>query len=88
MEKSLGGVPLANKFLDLIHGGLKPAAVQAIGQALAMVQSGLPIDTVNAYLNQATGGAVANLENTLGASDLVSALTGVTGLVSGLGGSV
>ncbi|KAK9436561.1 hypothetical protein VB005_11374 [Metarhizium brunneum] len=88
VEKALGGVPLANKLLDLIHGGLKPAAAQAIGQALAMVQSGLPIDAVNAYLNKATGNAVANLENTLGASDLVGALTGVTGLVSGLVGSV
>ncbi|EFY92118.1 hypothetical protein J3458_004360 [Metarhizium acridum] len=88
IEQALGGVPLANKLLDLIHGGLTPAAAQAIGQGLAMVQSGLPINAVNAFLNQATNGAVANLENTLGASDLVGALTGVTGLVSGIVGSV
>ncbi|KAG8414187.1 hypothetical protein J3459_014971 [Metarhizium acridum] len=88
IEQALGGVPLANKLLDLIHGGLTPAAAQAIGQGLAMVQSGLPINAVNDFLNQATNGAVANLENTLGASDLVGALTGVTGLVSGIVGSV
>jgi hypothetical protein len=84
VEQALGGLPLADKLLNLIHNGLKPAATQAIGQALVMVQSGLPIGAVNGYLNAATGGAVTNLEETLGASDLVVALTSVTGIANGL----
>ncbi|TWU78436.1 hypothetical protein ED733_008851 [Metarhizium rileyi] len=84
VEKALGGIPLANKLLELVRSGLKPVAIQAIGQALAMVQSGLPINAVNSFLNEVTNGTVTNLENTLGANDLVGSLTSVTDLVSGI----
>ena len=69
--------------MGLVQGGLQPAATQAIGQALVMVQSGLPIDTVNSFLDSATGGAVTNLEQTLGTNDLVGVLGGVTNMAGG-----
>lgn len=84
VEQALGGVPLADKLMELVNGGLKPAATQAIGQALVMVQSGLPIDAVNSYLDSATGGTVTNLEQTLGTNDLVGVLGGVTGMAGGV----
>ena len=51
-----------------------------------MVQEAVPIDTVNSYLNSATGGEVTNLEETLGANDLVSVLTGTVSQVADVGG--
>ncbi|KAK2594375.1 hypothetical protein QQS21_007935 [Conoideocrella luteorostrata] len=84
VEQALGGVPLANKLMELVHSGVKPMATQAIGEALVMVQQGVPINTVNSYLNSVTGGTVSDLEQTLGTSDLVGILGGVTNMANGV----
>lgn len=51
-----------------------------------MVQQGVPIDTVNSYLNVVTGGTVSNLEETLGVSDLEGVVGGAAGGATNVAG--
>ena len=54
--------------------GAPPGTIQAIGQAIAGLVSGLGLAEVNALLNEVTGGTVASLEAILGVPDVYVAL--------------
>lgn len=64
------GQTLAQKLLTLVEGGLPPQVVQAVGQGLALVQQGVAIETVDAYVKGMTNGATSSLENTLGVANI------------------
>jgi len=86
IESGLGGVPLADKLLSLFQSGdLSGSALTAVGEALAMLKQGTPLDAVNSYLNAATGGVVSDLGSTLGLEDLVGLLSGVLGNIGNVG---
>ncbi|UNI15980.1 hypothetical protein JDV02_002461 [Purpureocillium takamizusanense] len=85
IESALGGIPLADKLLSLLQSGdLSANALTAVGEALAMLKQGTPLDTVNSYLNAVTGGVVGDLGNTLGVKDLVGLLGGALGGVGNI----
>ncbi|KND89009.1 hypothetical protein TOPH_06237 [Tolypocladium ophioglossoides CBS 100239] len=82
IENALGGLPLADKLLSLAQGdNLTGLDLTAIGEALAMVTQGTPIDAVNSFLNATTSGVVSNLEKTLDVGNIGDI---VQGLVSGI----
>ena len=71
------GVTFAEYLLGLSKEGAAPGVIQAVGEAVAMIESGLHIDVVDAWLDSVTGGAVTSLEETLGVTDIEKAL-GIT----------
>ena len=54
--------------------GAAPGTIQAIGEAVAGLATGLGLPEVNAVLNEVTGGKVASLEEVLGVGDVEVAL--------------
>ncbi|KAM0255348.1 hypothetical protein ACHAQJ_005866 [Trichoderma viride] len=75
-------VTLAAKLVSLVEGvgaqatdalGLNNV-VQIVGEAIAMVAQKVPLSSVNAYLNAATGGTVTTLEGALGINNLTEVL--------------
>ncbi|KAL7931930.1 hypothetical protein V8C35DRAFT_308893 [Trichoderma chlorosporum] len=80
-------VTLAAKLVSLVQGAEGQVVataginnvVQIVGEALAMVAQGVDIDSVNAYLNAATNGALPTLQGALGIANLTEVL-GLTGL--------
>ncbi|OAA63138.1 hypothetical protein ISF_05014 [Cordyceps fumosorosea ARSEF 2679] len=68
--------PLAQKLLALVQGGLPPQVVQAVGQGIALVEQGVAIQTVDAYVRGMTEGQVKSLGGALGVSDIQKVLQG------------
>ncbi|OAQ96979.1 hypothetical protein LLEC1_02223 [Akanthomyces lecanii] len=66
--------PLAHKLLDQVQSGLPPQIVGAVGQALALVEQGVAVQTVDAYVKGMTDGAVPSLEKALGVADIQKVL--------------
>ncbi|KAJ4155084.1 hypothetical protein LMH87_000349 [Akanthomyces muscarius] len=66
--------PLAHKLLAQVQNGLPPQIVGAVGQALALVEQGVAIQTVDAYVKGMTDGAVPSLEKAIGVSDIQKVL--------------
>ncbi|ATY65541.1 hypothetical protein A9K55_001967 [Cordyceps militaris] len=73
VESALGQ-PLAQKLLGMVQGGLPPQVVQAVGQGIALVEQGVAVQTVDAYVKGMTDGAVTSLEGALGVSDIQKVL--------------
>ncbi|KAK3196479.1 hypothetical protein K4F52_000361 [Lecanicillium sp. MT-2017a] len=74
VESALGGVPLADKLMGMVDSGLPPSVVQAIGQAIDLADSGVAIQTVDAYLKGATDGALTSLGGALDITDIEKTL--------------
>lgn len=72
--EDLLGVSFAEFLLGLSDEGAAPGVIQAVGEAVAMLLNGVGLDSVNAFLDSATGGAVTDLSETLGVTDLEKAL--------------
>lgn len=68
------GIPFAEFVLHLRDEGATSGAIQAIGQAIAMVINGTGLDEVNQFLNKATGGKFTDLAKCLGVPDVKKAL--------------
>lgn len=64
------GQPLAHKLISLVQGGLPPQVVQAVGQGIALVEQGVAIQTVDAYVKGQTDGAITSLEQTIGVTNI------------------
>lgn len=73
LEDALG-VTFAEYLLGLSKKGAAPGTIQAIGEAVAMLESGLGLPEVEAFLDNATGGAITSLEDALGVTDVLKAL--------------
>ena len=61
---------LAEKLVGLMKEGLPPSIVQAVGQSLALLENGVAIQTVDAYLKSVTGGLLSSLDETLGLNNI------------------
>lgn len=48
--------------------------IQAVLEAIAMLMEGLGLDEVNSFLDEATGGALTDIEEALGIYDLLEGL--------------
>ncbi|TQV95145.1 hypothetical protein V2A60_009790 [Cordyceps javanica] len=68
------GQPLAERLLALVQGGLPPQVVHAVGQGIALVEQGVAVQTVDAYVKGMTNGAVPSLESALGVSNIQKVL--------------
>jgi hypothetical protein len=68
------GVTFAQYCLGLLDEGADPGTVQAIGEAVAMLEDGLGVTAVNAFLDKATGGAITSISDALGVTDVYKAL--------------
>ncbi|KAH8168762.1 hypothetical protein LIA77_10888 [Sarocladium implicatum] len=73
LEDALG-VTFAEYLLGLSKEGAPPGTIQAIGEAVAMLEEGLGVTAVNEFLDKATGGAISSLEEALGVTDIEKAL--------------
>ncbi|KID74441.1 hypothetical protein MBR_06540, partial [Metarhizium brunneum ARSEF 3297] len=73
LEDALG-VTFSEKLLGLSRSGAGPGAVQAVGEAVAMLLQGIGLPQVDAFLDSATGGAMSSLEGALGVTDIEKAL--------------
>ncbi|KEY70370.1 hypothetical protein S7711_11337 [Stachybotrys chartarum IBT 7711] len=73
LEDALG-VSFALYLLGLSEEGAEPGTIQAIGEAVAMIEAGTPVPEVNEYLDRATGGAIVSIEDALGVTDILVAL--------------
>jgi hypothetical protein len=67
-------VTFAEYLLGLSKEGAPPGTIQAIGEAVAMLEEGLGVTAVNEFLDEATGGAISSLEDALGVTDVLEAL--------------
>jgi hypothetical protein len=65
--------------LGLSKSGADPGAIQAVGEAVAMLLQGVGVPQIDAFLNAATGGTICSLEKALGVPDIEKTL----GLESG-----
>ncbi|KAF1733818.1 hypothetical protein CRV24_005348 [Beauveria bassiana] len=72
--KSAIGQPLAQKLLALVQGGLSPQIVHAVAQGIALVEQGVDIQTVDAYVKGMTDGAVTSLDKALGMDNIQKVL--------------
>ncbi|KGQ07533.1 hypothetical protein BBAD15_g7146 [Beauveria bassiana D1-5] len=68
------GQPLAQKLLALVQGGLSPQVVHAVAQGIALVEQGVAIQTVDAYVKGMTDGAVTSLDKALGMGNIQKVL--------------
>ncbi|KAM3504950.1 hypothetical protein MY10362_003234 [Beauveria mimosiformis] len=68
------GQPLAQKLLALVQGGLSPQVVHAVAQGIALVEQGVAIQTVDAYVKGMTDGAVTTLDKALGMDNIQKVL--------------
>ncbi|KAM3524203.1 hypothetical protein NHJ13051_004667 [Beauveria bassiana] len=68
------GQPLAQKLLALVQGGLSPQVVHAVAQGIALVEQGVAIQTVDAYVKGMTDGAVTSLNKALGMDNIQKVL--------------
>ncbi|KAH8709713.1 hypothetical protein HC256_009623 [Beauveria bassiana] len=68
------GQPLAQKLLALVQGGLSPQIVHAVAQGIALVEQGVDIQTVDAYVKGMTDGAVTSLDKALGMDNIQKVL--------------
>ncbi|EJP61574.1 uncharacterized protein BBA_09484 [Beauveria bassiana ARSEF 2860] len=68
------GQPLAQKLLALVQGGLSPQIVHAVAQGIALVEQGVAIQTVDAYVKGMTDGAVTSLDKALGMDNIQKVL--------------
>ncbi|KAM3546971.1 hypothetical protein ARSEF1564_000012 [Beauveria bassiana] len=68
------GQPLAQKLLALVQGGLSPQVVHAVAQGIALVEQGVAIQTVDAYVKGMTDGAVTSLDKALGMDNIQKVL--------------
>ena len=68
------GVTFAEYLLGLSKEGAPPGTIQAIGEAVAMLEEGVGITAVNEFLDESTGGAISSLEKALGVTDVYEAL--------------
>ena len=64
----------AEFLLGLSKEGAPPGTIQAIGEAIAMLEEGVGITAVNEFLDASTGGAITSLEDALGVTDVFEAL--------------
>ncbi|OAA51240.1 hypothetical protein BBO_01187 [Beauveria brongniartii RCEF 3172] len=68
------GQPLAQKLLALVQGGLSPQVVPAVAHGIALVEQGVAIKTVDAYVKGMTDGAVTSLDKALGMDNIQKVL--------------
>ncbi|KAM3451642.1 hypothetical protein MY3296_005167 [Beauveria thailandica] len=68
------GQPLAQKLLALVQDGLSPQIVLAVAQGIALVEQGVAIQTVDAYVKGMTDGAVTSLDKALGMDNIQKVL--------------
>ncbi|KAL2112234.1 hypothetical protein VUR80DRAFT_8189 [Thermomyces stellatus] len=78
IEKTLKNT-LADRLTSLSEKGTQGAQsqaglIQAVLEAVAMLLEGLSLDEVNAFLDEATDGALSDLEDALGIYDLLEEL--------------
>lgn len=70
---------MADRLVSLSEKGTQGAQsqaglIQAVLEAVAMLLEGLSLDEVNAFLDEATDGALSDLEDALGIYDLLEEL--------------
>lgn len=60
--------------MGMVDSGLPPSVVQAVAQAIDLADSGVAIQTVDAYLKGATDGALTSLGGALDITDIEKTL--------------